>query len=96
MSYPKAIVIGAVLIAGAIALSTGAQANPVPKGKYQIVSGHIVFTDEKRNLTLPVMWRVNVETGQMVYCQSLFRSKPDSEQRTYCVGSSGLLRPDSY
>ena len=58
MSYPKAIVIGAALMAGAIAFSAKAQANPNTKGRYRIASGH-----------QKTAWRVDVETGQVVYCE---------------------------
>ena len=100
MSYPKAIVIGAVLIAGAIALSTRVQASPVPEGKYQILNGSRGLGSEASDVIIdrPVVWRVNTETGQMVYCwgSGYKESSKPLTHHLYCVGSRGRLSVGSY
>lgn len=73
MNYPKAIVIAAVLIAGAIAFSVRAQAGP--GGRYQVSAG------SKNNA-----WRINVETGHMVACDVAIRARV---QRVSCYDANG-------
>lgn len=109
MSYPKAIVIGAALIAGAIALSTRVQASPVPSGTYQILSGSIAFpsglstTQQILTGTDPIfeksaVWRVNTKTGQMIYCMGggYLKSSKSAIYFLNCVDSKGLLPVGSY
>lgn len=88
MNYPKAIVVAAALIAGAIFFSVRAQANPSNGGKYQIVSGYA----KTEKLSFPLVWRVNIETGQIVRC--LVPS--GAALRVVCIGSAGELQADTY
>ena len=80
MNYPKAIVIAAALIAGAIAFSVRAQANPNLLGRYQIASA--------QNTLLSSVWRVDVQTGQLVWCFLNERSR-----KVNCFYKNGALLP---
>ena len=94
MNYPKAIIIGAALIAGAMAFSIKTQANPLQEKQYQIIEGEIPAGEG----AIPVIWRLDVKTGQVVFCLAPTTVK-DSKVRgllVKCIGSKGHLPSGSF
>lgn len=98
MNYPKAIVIAVALIAGAIVFSahvgtSKAQGKTSKGGRYRILDGRAT------SMSRPAAWRVNVETGQMIYCMAVSPRIPPKSLKTWkvqCIDSGGPLPLGSY